>query len=77
MTLNTVLKNKYLKTAPVGGPIIAVIRKEIIVQFPKYMKSDSSIGSRYIMIGFSEHSIKAVQSHISAQELVCHLVYFY
>lgn len=29
------------------------------------------------MVGFSEHSIKAVQGHISTQKLVSHFVYLY
>lgn len=41
------------------------------------MKSDSSIRGWYIVIGFSEHGIKAVQGHVSTQKLVSHFVYLY
>lgn len=41
------------------------------------MKSDSAVRGWNIMVGFSEHGIKAVQGHISTQKLVSHFVYLY
>jgi len=69
--------NKRLPCQPVSGSIVAVVWKEIVIEFPKYMKSDSSVRRWDIVIGFPEHGIKAVQGHVSAQKFVSHFVYFY
>lgn len=45
---------------PVGGAIIAVVGQEVVVQLPENMEGNSSIRCRHIVVGFTEHGIKAV-----------------
>lgn len=61
---------------PVGGAIVAVVGQEVIVELPEDMEGDSPVGCRHIVVGLPEHGIKAVQSEVLAQQLVCHAVDF-
>lgn len=44
----------------VCGSIIAVVGEKVKVQLPEDMQGDAAIGGRHVMIGFSEHGVKAV-----------------
>lgn len=40
------------------------------------MESDAPIGRGHVVVGFPEHGIKAVQSHVLAQQPVSQAIYF-
>lgn len=61
-------------TLPICGRIVAVINKEIIVQFHKYVQGDATIGGQDIVISLFHHTIKVVQSQILAEHFVTNAI---
>lgn len=55
---------------PVGGPIVAVVGKEVKVQLPEDVQGDAAIGGRHVVVGFPEHGVEAVQGHVLTQQPV-------
>lgn len=55
---------------PVSGSIVAVVGEEIKVELPEDVKRDPPVRGRDIMVGLTEHGIKAVQGHVLGQQSV-------
>lgn len=70
------LTNSYNKilTLPICGRIVAVINKEIIVQFHKYVQGDATIGCQDIVISLFHHTIKVIQSQVLAEHFVTNAI---
>lgn len=69
-------KNEDEKLLPVGCSIEAVVRKEVIVEFPEDMEGDPAVGCKHVVVGFCEHGRVLVQSQVLGQQFVGQLVHF-
>lgn len=66
--------NSALTNIPVGGAVVAVVGQEVVVELPEDVQRDAAVGGRHVVVGFTEHGVKAVQGQELAEELVCHAV---
>lgn len=55
---------------PVSGSVVAVVGEKIKVELPEDVKRDPPVGGRHIVVGLTEHGIKAVQGHVLGQQSV-------
>lgn len=62
--------------SPVGGAVVAVVGQEVVVELPEDVEGDSAIGCRHVVVGLTEHGVKAVQRQVLAEQLVGHAVDF-
>lgn len=59
---------------PVGGAVVAVVGQEVVVELPEDVQRDPAVRRRHVVVGLAEHGVKAVQSQVLAEQLVCHAV---
>ena len=56
--------------SPSCGSIVAVVGKEVIVQFPKDMQCGPAVWGQHIVVGLSQLSIKVIQHQQLRQQLM-------
>lgn len=59
---------------PISGSIVAVVRKEVVIELPEHMKSYTSVRCKYIVVSFSEHGVIFIQSEELRQKFVAQFV---
>ena len=61
---------------PVGRPVVAVGRQEVVVELPEHMEGDSSVRSLDAVVCLAEHLVKLVECEMFGKELVGQPVHF-
>lgn len=61
---------------PVGRPVVAVGRQEVVVELPEHVESDSAIWSLDAVVGLAEHLVKLVEGEVFRKQLVGESVHF-
>ena len=56
---------------PISGCIVAVVWQKVVVEFPEHVQCDAAIRCRYVVVRLTKHSIKLVEGHVLAEQLVC------